>query len=388
MKKTVLLIVPWLQLGGQERICAKTAELLREDFDVSVIVFDKTDMVFNPYCPIIDLNIHATNRKLKKIINVLKRACAVKKIRKLKSVNFVYSFGATANLVNILSAGYGKTIIGYRGFKTAAAKNFINRIVLNRSDLIIGCSEEICKLIRLKNKNYEKKTVCLYNPLDMDNIKKNGCIEINDYSFSQHTIISHGRLDNVKDWPRLIKAFSLVKKQLDDAQLLIIGEGPQRNQLEQLICDYGLLDCVKLIGFRSNPFAYLSKASLYVLSSFSEGFPNSLLEGMVFLPSISVDCKSGPREILSRRVSNSVAVCYERVEYGVLVQPSENCLFHEEITNDDAILAEAILFVLKNKELMQIMKKEAFQRVTEFSCDRYKKNLVGILESNCLAPNI
>ena len=149
---------------------------------------------------------------------------------------------------------------------------------------------------------------------------------------------------------------------------------------KQLIDAYGLQAAVTLIGFRENPFAYLAKASLYVLPSFSEGFPNSLVEGMAFLPTISVDCKSGPREILSEAPLDQVAEGIEYADYGILVQPAMDRLFHQEITVDDELLAEAMLAVLTDADRAALMKEAAAKRAAEFSCERYISNLIEILE--------
>lgn len=378
--KNLLLIVPTLQLGGQERVCAKTAELLKDDYEVAIIVFDSTGAIYHPDCEIIDLNIPAKSGKWNKVRNALRRALAVKKNRRERKVDFVYSFGTTANLVNVLSRGTGKTLIGLRGYASVDVNSYLNRYAFRRCDTIVGCAEETCNPIRQWKPTYAKKTKCLYNPLDVALVEKSGQDPVADYTFSPHTIVSHGRLDEVKNWPRLIKAFSIMKKNIPDAQLLIIGEGEQRKQLEDLISAYDLTDSVTLPGFRQNPFAYLAKSSLYVLPSYSEGFPNSLVEGMVFLPTISVDCKSGPREILSNAPIDTVAQGVEYADYGILVQPATNRAFHAELTKDDELLAQAMLAVLTNEELAAKMKNAARKRAQEFSCERYREKLIGILE--------
>ena len=380
MSINLLLLVPTLKLGGQERICAKTAELLKEYYNVFIVVFDKSDMVYHPDCEIIDLNMPARNGKWNKVCNAIRRSRALKQLRKEKSADFVYSFGTTANLVNVLSRGTGKTLIGLRGYASVNVNSYLNRYAYRRCDTIVGCAEGTCNPIRHWKPTYAEKTKCLYNPLDVAFVEKSGQNPVADYTFSPHTIVSHGRLDEVKNWPRLIKAFSIVKKDIPDARLLIIGEGEQRHQLQQLIDSYGLQDSATLIGFRQNPFAYLAKSSLYVLPSYSEGFPNSLVEGMVFLPTISVDCKSGPREIMSDAPIDTVAQGVEYADYGILVQPATDRAFHAELTKDDEILAQAILAVLTNEELATKMKNAARERAQEFSCERYREKLIEILE--------
>lgn len=111
-------------------------------------------------------------------------------------------------------------------------------------------------------------------------------------------IIGIGRLSAEKDFASLITAFATVRK-FKDARLMILGEGEQRQALEALITDLKLNDVVTLPGFVNNPYAYLSKAQLFVLSSRFEGLPTVLIEALALgIPVVATDCESGPREIL------------------------------------------------------------------------------------------
>ncbi|WP_250125273.1 glycosyltransferase [Chroococcidiopsis sp. CCMEE 29] len=111
-------------------------------------------------------------------------------------------------------------------------------------------------------------------------------------------ILGVGRLSLQKDFPTLIRAFTIVRKQLP-ARLMILGEGEERPQIEAMIKELGLASEVALPGFVSNPYAFMSRAAVFVLSSVYEGLPTVLIEAMaVGTPVVSTDCPSGPREIL------------------------------------------------------------------------------------------
>ena len=111
-------------------------------------------------------------------------------------------------------------------------------------------------------------------------------------------ILGIGRLTRQKDFPTLLKAFSLVCGEVD-CRLMILGEGRDRASLEQLARDLGIAGRVALVGFRPNPYAYLQRARLFVLSSAWEGSPNALTEAMALgVPVVATDCPSGPREVL------------------------------------------------------------------------------------------
>lgn len=111
-------------------------------------------------------------------------------------------------------------------------------------------------------------------------------------------LLAVGRLQMQKDYPTLIRAFAQVRRRRR-ARLLILGEGKERPRLEGLIKELGLEQDVSLPGFVMNPYAYMARASLFVLSSRWEGLPTVLIEALCCgTPVVSMDCPSGPREIL------------------------------------------------------------------------------------------
>jgi glycosyltransferase involved in cell wall biosynthesis len=113
-------------------------------------------------------------------------------------------------------------------------------------------------------------------------------------------ILGVGKLEAQKDFPTLIRAFAQVRK-VFPSRLMILGWGPDRPQLEALIDALGLTQDVALPGYIGNPYAYMARAALFVLSSAWEGLPTVLIEAMAAgVPVVSTDCKSGPQEILNQ----------------------------------------------------------------------------------------
>lgn len=112
-------------------------------------------------------------------------------------------------------------------------------------------------------------------------------------------VLSAGRLTLQKDQVTLLRAFKRVREQRR-TRLMILGEGEARLQLEDLIRRLGLVKDVALPGFIENPFAYMSRSSVFVLSSIWEGLPTVLIEALALgIPVVSTDCPSGPMEILA-----------------------------------------------------------------------------------------
>lgn len=111
-------------------------------------------------------------------------------------------------------------------------------------------------------------------------------------------VLGVGRLSGEKDFSTLIKAFAKVHSQ-QPCRLVILGEGGLRGTLEALVAEKGLSSSVLLPGFVDNPFAWMRRASLFVLSSACEGLPNALIQAMACgTRVVSTDCPSGPMEIL------------------------------------------------------------------------------------------
>ena len=111
-------------------------------------------------------------------------------------------------------------------------------------------------------------------------------------------VIGVGRLTEQKDFTTLLGAFSHVVSR-QEARLIILGEGDQRDALLKQAADLGVSDKIALPGFQSNPWSWMRRAHLFVLSSRWEGSPNTLTEALALgVPVVSTDCPSGPRELL------------------------------------------------------------------------------------------
>jgi glycosyltransferase involved in cell wall biosynthesis len=132
-------------------------------------------------------------------------------------------------------------------------------------------------------------------------------------------ILGIGRLHPQKDFITLLKAFSILREK-QELRLVILGEGAERERLVELAKSLGVGADVSFPGFVANPFSFLNKASVFVLSSQYEGMPNVLLQAMACgTPIVSTDCKSGPREVLGDN------------KFGTLVPVAEPALMAEAI---------------------------------------------------------
>lgn len=112
-------------------------------------------------------------------------------------------------------------------------------------------------------------------------------------------LLAVGRLNVVKNYPDLIRTFSQLADKHRDWDLVILGEGPERPSIEAAIRDNGMETRILVPGIAGNVGAWYERADLYVMTSLSEGFPNSLAEALAHgLPAVSYDCDTGPRDIV------------------------------------------------------------------------------------------
>jgi glycosyltransferase involved in cell wall biosynthesis len=172
-------------------------------------------------------------------------------------------------------------------------------------------------------------------------------------------ILGVGRLVNQKDFFNLIQAFAQVRR-VRSSRLMILGEGEQRSQLEQLVRELKLDDDIALPGFVENPYAYMAKAAVFALSSKYEGFGNVVAEAMATgTPVVSTDCPSGPAEILDYGY------------YGKLVK-----------IGDSNALAQAILATLDNPINSEVLKRRSQAFSTDRVVDQYLEVLERITQRN------
>jgi len=161
-----------------------------------------------------------------------------------------------------------------------------------------GVADDMRDVVGVRSDNVQ----VIYNPVVSEQLLAKSTAAVDHPWFapgSPPVVLSVGRLTAQKDFSTLLKAFSRVRSRMD-ARLIILGQGEEREALELEVKSLGLEDCVSLPGFVDNPFAYMAKAGLFVLSSRFEGLPTVLIEALASgARVVSTNCPSGPDEILA-----------------------------------------------------------------------------------------
>ena len=213
-------------------------------------------------------------------------------------------------------------------------------------DKVVCVSRDVEKSFKSIYGN-EFETEVIYNVIDDYTIKKKAGENVGDFSFDEKipTIVSVGRLSTEKRFDRLIEAH---KTLLDEGflnKLLIIGEGDERENIEQIIKTSGIQETVTLSGFKSNPYPYIKKADLLVCSSDYEGFSSFVAEGLILGKAIVTTKCNGMKELLGKS------------EYGIITEVNVKAL------------SGGIKKLLSDNSLKEEYERNALERGKNFSIE-------------------
>ncbi len=366
-KKLISFLIPSLEGGGAERVVINLIREFskKEDLNVELLVLKKRGNFFKyvpENCKIYNLNTKKALFSLSKIIKYIKT----------NKPYVIISNITHMNIISMVSKIFSKTktkfiLIEHLNINyTFKEQNYFYRFLFpilvyltyRFADLIIAVSIGVKDSIISKYRFLEKKVKVIYNPIDVEEILNKKCEKIDHPWFNQNKIpiiISAGRLNPQKDFQTLLKAFSIVREKRK-VFLVILGDGEERENLIKLAKNLGIYEYLWMPGFVDNPYKYISKSNLFILSSKSEGFANVIVEALACgTRVISTDCESGPREILKDG------------KYGKLVN-----------VGDYKKLAEEILIELDNNVYD---KNILIERAKDFDSKKIANEYLNVLNS-------
>ncbi|MBN1797199.1 MAG: glycosyltransferase [Spirochaetales bacterium] len=364
------------------------SQLYKQGWNVTVICLEK-DMFYHPPSGVklIYLKSKSAYSILSfKLFELFYFAFRLRNIVRKKDIKIVQSHLFRANYVNllakILGAGHKAQVVNTVAvgskYKNKNLKSFFNlsliKMLYPAADKVIFKSMSMAHDFKERfrvNMNH----VIINNPCDIKMIERlSGKKDCNlSIAVDSNTIIAVGRFEKHKHYELLVTVFKRLLADFPLLNLLIIGDGPERPKIRELVNTLNITKQVRLPGRIENPFYFLARAGMYVSCSESEGFPNALLEAMACgLPVISSDCLSGPREILSPD-SNQLERLesgYEKAKYGILFA----------VNHKDA-LNKAIAELMTDKALYGRYREKSKQRVNDYKLDRVIERYKSILKS-------
>lgn len=396
IKKKIGLFISTMNNGGAERVVSRLSYILKEDYDIYIILFEDTYMKYECFSKIINMDLKAKTNIIGKALQLIKRRNKLLEIKKEYKLDAIISFLDSPNFVNILSKNKKcKTIISIRNYSKLENRNtllgklsnFGIKVFYNKSNKIVTVSNVIAKDLIEQYGIDRNKIFTIYNPYDIANIqalaKEPIEPEFERFISNDKIIISAGRQMYQKGFWHLVKAFKVVHDKDSLAKLVIVGNDEQNGLVKKLVNELGLDENVLLVGYNKNPFKFIKRSSVYVLSSLYEGFPNAMVEAMACgCPVVAADCKSGPREILYQNPRiNEIAYHIELADYGILV-PQLNQKENWDpniIENTEKILAEALIELLKDEKLQKHFRDKALERVNDFNYERCRIDFEKII---------
>ena len=377
MKKIDILIPNFDDFGAQ-RVAINVANSLSKDYEINFVVFNDSGP-FKTYLEK-DIEIKKLDYGIFDIqkLRILPRFFRYLKYTKENKTDVSIAFSPVANLVILFAKLFNnklKTIIQEHGYPSLAIKDrqnmgpileWVFRHIIfklyNKSDIFI-CITKAIEEDFVNNFGINKEIVrVVRNPVDIEKINNLAKEPITDFKFEANKkyIIAIGRLAEQKNFFRLLRIFSKVRRNVPTSELIILGSGPDKDRLVQNAIDLEIRDYVHFLGFIKNPYNFLKKSDCCCLTSNWEGLPQVIAEAMIcHCPMIANDCRSGPNEMI------------ENNKTGFLI-----------LAEDEASFAKCVEKVLSNKSLSDIISDEAYKFASkEYSIEQCVINYKDILNS-------
>ena len=362
-QKKLILFMPSMDGGGVEKNLIVISNFLSKYIkNLTLITFD--DKFNNKFLKKINIINYKKKNKKKNNKYFKYLICLIilsKEIIKNKNTS-VFSFQANIYVIflslilrfdliirsNSSPTGWNKSII----------KNYLFKIFFQFPKSIIVNSLDFKKEI---DKKFLINSCLIYNPLNKREIllKSNEVINLKTYNKKNSLkLINISRFTDQKDHLTLLKAFKKIHD-IIEVELLIIGYGTNKNLIQNFVKKNNLQNKIKILKFQKNPYKFIKKSDVFVLTSKYEGLPNVLLEALTLKKFIiSSNCPTGPREILKNG------------KYGFLYE-----------TEDYKKLSELILKYSKNKSKFKNKIELGYKSLNRFDLDvNGKKYLSKILK--------
>jgi glycosyltransferase involved in cell wall biosynthesis len=305
----IAVFLPSLEGGGAERVfvelCGEFAAL---GYSVDLVLAAARGPYLaevSPRVRIVDLRSGGVLSSLPRLMRYLKSERPTVMLSALDHANVI------AILARAIAGGGTRCVISMRSVPTVVTEIDwslrswtilqIVKVVYRYADAIIGNARAVVEDLAQFRRVPASKVSVIYNPLNLDRIALASQEVVDNPWFADGAppvVLSVGALTIRKDFPTLIRAFALVRTQRN-CRLVILGEGPDRAALENLVRDLGIEVDVFLPGFVNNPFAWMKRAKMFVSSSLNEGCPNALMQALACgTPIVSTACPGGSAEIL------------------------------------------------------------------------------------------
>lgn len=362
----IIFLIPSMLFGGSERWVSNiSTELTKAGHDV-LVVTNSPECDYTLICRFESLNVPAVSGKINKVFNLFKRMRVYKKLVKRENPDVIVSLGKAGNRLNTLCRFKGiRQFISCRGFKDLTYNPRAFTDGEKKLDGIIFNSKQLCDYYRETYNGSPEKTFFNYNLIDFATIEEGKKVPLNEpelenFLGSHRTITCVARLSKIKGQEELIRAFEIVRRQIPDAGLCLVGgHGDNEKTVAEMVRESEFSSDIFMAGDRRNPFNIMANSYVYAMPSHAEGFPNSLVEALACeLPIVAAKCMTGPAEIL------------DDGNYGILSGPIEN---------NEEEFAEKLILSLTDNALHDKIKGLSYKRAMDFSAEKSLADFMEII---------
>lgn len=307
MNKKILFILNDLRGGGAEKVFVNIANGFKSHgLIVEMLLAENEGVYFDILSPDIPVHILGT----KSLLGFMKKLPTFFMEKDYTHVFTAFDYISAATIITNKRLLYKFTSIATLHYHLPYQLSILpranriwlqmlNKYIIAKADKLVSVSNGVGKGFKevVKSHNLQIKTI--YNPVVEPNIYKLAEEEIEDAYKNMDYLITIGRLSGQKNQKNLLYAFRSVLRKKPTLHLLILGVGNKEVELRNICKELLMEENVHFMGFQTNPFKYLSRAKLFILSSDFEGLGNVIIEALALgINVVSTDCPSGPSEIL------------------------------------------------------------------------------------------
>jgi len=376
----VMLVIPHVSGGGGEKVFSELACNLPGE--IVIVVFEEK-FSYPIKGKLISLNAPIDRRSpLTRAYGFFRRILRFRRMLRDEHPDVVLSFMGEANFINALLSRrpvlavhtHLSAISTTRGPIEAFAVDRLIRWLYRRAT-VVAVSEQVKRDLVERFGVPSRQIVVIPNAVDISKIatlarEPADC----PWNMKLPVIVTAGRLVSVKAHWHLLRAFAEVRKDRS-CQLVLLGSGELEDYLKNLAADLGIDKDVVFLGWQSNPFKFMARADVFVLSSLTEAFPLSLLEAMVCgLPVIATDCPGSCREIISAGIAGRC---------GVLVAVPDGTMYSaaDPLTAQERFLANELIKMLDDRATRARYVEAGLARAREFDASIFIAKYQRLLEA-------
>lgn len=318
VKKKILFIAPNLRQGGAESVLIKIINNFdKNHYDIKLVLLKKTGKLINlldKEVEIVDLNIERSILSPMRLFRILKIEKPDVVFSIIGQINLILALLKITAFKDILFIGRENAVYSEWLFKEKNFKKWVMyqvyKILLKKLDFVIVQSEFMEDQVKKLFNVPETKIKVLHNPIEYHKIRSlmNENITDENWDESKINLLAVGRIEKVKNYREMI---DIIKTLPEEFHLNILGEGNERDDIENYITEQNVSDRVSIHGFATNPYKYMKSSFALLLTSYRESFPNVVIEANACgTLAISYDMPGGISEIINSDEKNGYIVQY------------------------------------------------------------------------------